>query len=230
MAAAFGVVDGVRDLRVLGLGAVEANAATPSSLAGEALSSSKVTGSQLTGDCPLTNGKEVSFSFSVSGTATGPFPGTFTESGSFTALGSGIVDTFSSIFEIRSSSGTVTVIGTKRLVVGIRAAVLCQGPFSGNDFLIQLLNLPTTYTATIDGTLQTTGHAMVTMEGAIGPSGPLRLPVFLEMFGSVGVGGPPPTGKAVCKHGGWKTFPQFKIQGDCISFFATGGTNPPSGS
>jgi hypothetical protein len=37
--------------------------------------------------------------------------------------------------------------------------------------------------------------------------------------------------KDVCKDGGWKTFtnPSFKNQGDCVSFFATGGKNPPSG-
>lgn len=221
------LLTGCVTLGVLGLGSVEANAATPSSLAGEALTSRDVTGSQLTGGCPLTDGQEASFSFSVSGTATGPFPGTFTESGSFSAPGSGIVDTFSSTFTIKSPSGTVTVTGSKQLVEGTGAAVLCMGPFSGNDFLINLLNLPTTYTATIDGTQQTTGPAAVTTEGSIGPSGPLGPPFFLEIFGSGGVGGPPPTGKAVCKHGGWKSFPQFKNQGDCISFFATGGKNPP---
>jgi hypothetical protein len=39
-----------------------------------------------------------------------------------------------------------------------------------------------------------------------------------------------PTSKAQCTHGGWKNFPQFKSQGDCVSFVATGGKNPPSGS
>lgn len=46
-----------------------------------------------------------------------------------------------------------------------------------------------------------------------------------------GVGGrPPPTSKDQCKHGGWKNFPQFKNQGDCVSFVATDSKNPPSGS
>ena len=39
-----------------------------------------------------------------------------------------------------------------------------------------------------------------------------------------------PTSKAQCTQGGWKNFPQFKNQGDCMSFVATGGKNPPSGS
>ena len=35
---------------------------------------------------------------------------------------------------------------------------------------------------------------------------------------------------AVCKHGGWQQFGnQFKNQGDCVSFFATHGKNPPAG-
>jgi hypothetical protein len=40
-----------------------------------------------------------------------------------------------------------------------------------------------------------------------------------------------PTSKDQCKNGGWKTFtdPSFKNQGDCVSFVATGGKNPPSG-
>jgi hypothetical protein len=41
--------------------------------------------------------------------------------------------------------------------------------------------------------------------------------------------------KDQCKKGGWQNFtnpdgtPMFKNQGDCVSFFATGGKNPPSG-
>jgi hypothetical protein len=30
-----------------------------------------------------------------------------------------------------------------------------------------------------------------------------------------------------CKHGGWRNFPGFKDQGDCVSFVATGGKRPP---
>ena len=39
-----------------------------------------------------------------------------------------------------------------------------------------------------------------------------------------------PTSKAQCTQGGWKNLPQFKNQGDCMSFVATGGKNPPSRS
>ena len=38
-----------------------------------------------------------------------------------------------------------------------------------------------------------------------------------------------PTLKDQCKNGGWRNFPRFKNQGDCVSFVATGGKNPPGG-
>ena len=38
-----------------------------------------------------------------------------------------------------------------------------------------------------------------------------------------------PTSAADCRHGGWRSF-GFKNQGDCVSFVATGGKNPPSRS
>jgi hypothetical protein len=45
-----------------------------------------------------------------------------------------------------------------------------------------------------------------------------------------GSGPPPtPTSKDQCRGGGWRTSGRFKNQGDCISFVATGGKNPPSG-
>ena len=37
-----------------------------------------------------------------------------------------------------------------------------------------------------------------------------------------------PTSTDQCKNGGWKTFGVFKNQGDCVSFVATKGKNPPS--
>jgi hypothetical protein len=38
-----------------------------------------------------------------------------------------------------------------------------------------------------------------------------------------------PSTKDECKDGGWATFGVFKNQGDCVSFVATGGKNPPAG-
>ena len=33
--------------------------------------------------------------------------------------------------------------------------------------------------------------------------------------------------KDSCKAGGWQAYGVFRNQGDCVSFFATGGKNPP---
>jgi hypothetical protein len=39
-----------------------------------------------------------------------------------------------------------------------------------------------------------------------------------------------PTSKDQCKNGGWRNFPGFNNQGDCVSFVATGGKHPPANS
>jgi hypothetical protein len=36
-----------------------------------------------------------------------------------------------------------------------------------------------------------------------------------------------PTSKDQCKNGGWRSFSGFKNQGDCVSYVATDGRNPP---
>lgn len=36
-----------------------------------------------------------------------------------------------------------------------------------------------------------------------------------------------PTSAEQCKSGGWKVFGIFKNQGDCVSYVASGGKNPP---
>ena len=38
-----------------------------------------------------------------------------------------------------------------------------------------------------------------------------------------------PVSKDQCKNGGWRNFGVFKNQGDCVSFVATKGKNPPGG-
>lgn len=39
-----------------------------------------------------------------------------------------------------------------------------------------------------------------------------------------------PTTEDQCRRSGWRTFGVFKNQGDCVSFVATGGKNPPANS
>lgn len=46
--------------------------------------------------------------------------------------------------------------------------------------------------------------------------------------GATYVAGALPTSKDQCKAGGWMAFGRFKNQGDCVSFVATQGKNPPA--
>lgn len=210
-------------LGVLGLEAVEAEAATPSSLAGEAFISHAVRGSTLTGTCPDTStGTNGSYNFSVNGTAAGPFPGTFTESGSFTTSLSGHLLTFSSNFTIKDSAGTTTVTGTKSLSTTDVSEATCTFGGPGGTELDG--SIYTTYRATIGGAVQDSGNAKISIvDDAFGSDSPTLF--FSESFGSTGAV------EKQCKHGGWRSFGTlFKNQGDCVSFFATGGKNPPAGS
>ena len=207
-------------LGALGLKAIDANAATPSSLAGETFMSNNVKGSMLTGACP-DNSTGGSYNFSVSGTAAGPFPGTFTESGSITTSLSGHVLTFASSFTIKNTAGTITVTGTKSLPTGSTNEVECS--FAGPGGTEVQGSIGANYRATIPGVGQDSGTATVSIDDDEFGSA-VQLLSFSENFGSTGAG------QQQCKHGGWKSFGTlFKSQGDCVSFLATHGKNPPAG-
>ncbi len=66
--------------------------------------------------------------------------------------------------------------------------------------------------------------------GLLSPKSPPAVPAGGDPV-AVAVTPPPrlPTSKEQCKNGGWKTYGVFKNQGDCVSFVATGGKNPPAG-
>ncbi len=63
--------------------------------------------------------------------------------------------------------------------------------------------------------------------GTIGTPGTINID-NISVNGDV-VGSPTsPLNKDDCKKDGWKTFGVFKNQGDCVSYVATGGQNPPA--
>jgi hypothetical protein len=72
----------------------------------------------------------------------------------------------------------------------------------------------------IDGGLRYSGTQTDPSVGdtmVFSPPGPADLNESANL--ATGVGGPPPpTSKAQCKHGGWKNFPEFKNQGQCMRF------------
>ncbi len=191
-----------------------ATASAVSTLTGESFIGSSSSGNS--GLCP-------SPTFSVSGTATGPYPGTFTESGIWTAPPfppppiSHAKDTFSATFTI--TSGTTTISGSTR-------AIAPGGLFCGfgahADF--GFAGVPLSYTATIhtaSGNFRDEGKAFVGVvisgsDSFYPPAGTaqLRENFFLSLTHPVLIG---PTTKDQCKDGGWRNFPQFKNQGECVA-------------
>jgi hypothetical protein len=193
-----------------------AAAAPPATLTGETLS----TAGMIVVACapPSESGP---FSLTVSGPAMGPYPGTFTETATGTVDGAtNSFTAFSASFTIHSAAGTVT--GTKSGSGGFG----CQGT-SGDTggILSEIPYQATISTPTGNYTDQGTSDIAFVTE----PSMPVP---FGEGFASALSQPTPisPTSKDQCKHGGWTDYPQFKNQGDCVSYVATKGKNPPGGS
>jgi hypothetical protein len=172
------------------------------------------------------------FRYEADGTAVGPYPGTFEEAGTVTAgPGGGFSDrqllTLEAEFTIHSAQGEVT--GRKRLPEPVPITTTTRAicvPGAG----IQVFALSTAlcYQANLPGGDRDRGSS----ELIIGRSEPGQnlFDQFLETFTSdpgVGSCGFEPQTKEECKDGGFKDFPGFKNQGDCVSFVATKGKNEP---
>ena len=81
----------------------------------------------------------------------------------------------------------------------------------------------------IVGTARLPAGATITAQVGSGPQQTVTNGRF-TLSTSTGIGAGL-TSKGQCRHGGWKSFgTMFRNQGDCMSFVATGGKNPPSGS
>jgi streptogramin lyase len=63
--------------------------------------------------------------------------------------------------------------------------------------------------------------------GALEPKGPATVAAGVAPDGVAVTPIRVPTSKDQCKHGGWRIYGVFKNQGDCVSWVATGGKNPP---
>jgi hypothetical protein len=184
---------------VLGLGLSSAAAAVPT-LTGEMLSGSSSQGNSHV--CLTPN-------FSLSGTASGPYPGSFMESGTWAPLDSSFTTTFT------ITSGTTTITGAKtfsRGTPGLSGFFDC----GADPTTMDVSGIP--YTATIqtpNGSFHDEGVSTVFI--TITASGVATL---TESFISSLTEPVPtaPTSKDQCKNGGWKAFPQFKNQGQCVRF------------
>jgi len=193
-----------------------------------------------------------SFGYAVTDAALGPYPGSFTESGTVRSgslapfspgLMVGRIETVSITFRIESPNGVV--VGRKRLTqpssgpvsigVGVFSPFTCVNgtgaaaglvPPSDADKLCYVARLP-------DGTIDAGTSTLLL--GANTPAAPSPPSVsfegeFLETFVSNPAGGTCgllPTTAAECKRDGWSTFVVFKNQGDCVAWVETRGRNAP---
>jgi hypothetical protein len=164
------------------------------------------------------------FSYSASGVATGPYSGTFTETGTvtttpittpnFVVRATG----FAATFTVYSPTGDVLVTGSKSLDTTVpNASFFCQNPseLGGGNVL-------TTYDATIftpTGNYSDEGTSLIPVLFTNGPSTILLEDFTSSLLEPVLIA---PTSKEQCKNGGWMNYPQFKNQGDCVSFVANG--------
>lgn len=99
-------------------------------------------------------------------------------------------------------------------VVGIVASTTtcCSGPSSSVTVNASSPNGPVAVTFSVDQTLPTWSVTNTYGSGVSFLGGLL-----------------PPSAKDECMDGGWQAYGSFKTQGDCVSFVATGGKNPPNG-
>jgi hypothetical protein len=152
----------------LAAGAAQADTLPPS-LAGEALVAgpNSTVGDGVFGVSVQCNPDQSgSFTFSASGTATGPYPGTFVESGSVTVNTLGAVAAFHADFQIVDSLGVLTVHGSKDLVADASDLGAC---FSDAYSYDAEFATRASYSATIDtasGSYRDTGSSTTTGEGA----------------------------------------------------------------
>jgi hypothetical protein len=191
-----------------------ASAATPPSLAGEDLQIVVHVDPPISQSCSGT--PSGTGTYSVSGHAFGPYTGTFTEDGSWTYDSVADTGTVTANFTITTNDGSGnTVTGT--------ASYSAPTPPSSGLFEVCGFDAEAApYSATIHTSVGAFHDEGLSYVANVAPSG------FEHGFETSLAGGPvpeAPTSKNQCTAGGWKTFGNFKNQGDCVRYVATGGKN-----
>jgi hypothetical protein len=156
--------------------------------------------------------------FEASGTATGPYPGTFQETGSYQVISdqSGQVISYDLTMSFTIDSPVGRVTGAKH---STNFGSSCS--FSPPDGSFAFNTTPDSFVST-----DTYSAKILTASGAFTDTGlfqaflyPSDLGGFTERFESA-LAAPQqllPTSKAQCKNGGWRQF-GFKSQGRCVAF------------
>jgi hypothetical protein len=198
----------------LALPSVSSGAPPPPTLSGESFHQDNPTITSAT--CTET---ESGGTFEASGTATGPYSGTFHETGSYLVISdqSGHVISYDLTMSFTIDSPVGRVTGTKH---STSFGSSC-GPIGPNGTFA--FNTEPGFFAPTD----TYDARILTASGSFTDTGlfqaflyPSDLGGFAERFQS-SLAAPQellPTSKAQCTNGGWRDFPQFKNQGQCIAF------------
>lgn len=166
-----------------------------------------------------------SFSFTATGTAVGPYPGMFRESGSFSfgpgEHGQSDVTDFQATFTIDSPEGQVT--GTKTLAAEPSGFTGCREADEQRLFASATV---ATYEATIvlpDGT-RCTDSGTAQVSATLNDFGDQESENFSELFASTqGTAACPPASREECGDDP----AGFKNRGDCVAYFATEAKNEP---
>jgi len=191
-----------------------------------------------------------SFTYTVTGVAAGPYPGTFTETGTvkvgpalpFPALagpfGESFVTSFEATFHI--DSATAQVDGRKFLAgsPSSTASGFCgdangPGSFQSQAGILgryEAIIKPVTGGSFADEGITAITTFAITQTSPIGPVEVEATNVgMLEQFASDLAVAPQllPDAKEQCKDSGFLIFGVFKNQGDCVSFVTTQGKNEP---
>jgi hypothetical protein len=199
----------------LALGVCLAVLAAPSAFAAAPLTGETFAGSAettTTMNCEFGQAGPESFSYSSTGVASGPYPGTYSETGTVTLDSSEDVVGFDATFTITSPSGTVQ--GSKSFGPQTDGGNGFCGPgvFQNSAGFATGLSYTATITAP-DGTFTDTGLSDADVESHFAASGEVGR--LTESFTSTGFGSPGPMAKAACKKGGYEEF-GFDNQGQCV--------------
>jgi hypothetical protein len=185
-------------------------------------------------DCAPASGRPT-IAYTATGPASGPYPGTYTESGTVTLervmpanIGVPVV-AFHAVFTIDSAAGQVA--GTKQFVPSPTSYGICNLDTSlGFPVGIHIADLrDMSYTATITtatATCTTEGTSHVNPAEQDAPGHPnahyKRFDEFFQTGTTPQCTARPlrPTNKQQCKKGGWRRFtnPSFKNQGQCVAY------------
>jgi hypothetical protein len=195
----------------------------------------------VTGECNVDGTSTLTYD--ASGIALGPYPGPFHAQGTATISAQhfpfsgapfpvGNVVTFDADFSIDSPIGTVE--GTTELPapsVNLGQCFTAANETTSYQAIVLFPGLRWEATITADGGRYTDrGRAEGEVQRQFG--GALTDSRKFDAFLASDLSQPEPvlpTSKEDCKKGGWQKYGVFKNQGDCVSFVATHGKNPPAG-